>query len=79
MQVGNGLSTKGWQFMLFLFPMRCGLAISEGAQQAAVMQCAVEAVRATPTKSTNQPHTVCVLCACGYMTAVCKYCMPAVR
>ena len=29
--------------MLLLFPMRCGLAVSEGAQQAAVMQCAVEA------------------------------------
>ena len=28
--------------MLLLFPMRCGLAISEGAQQAAVMQCAVD-------------------------------------
>ena len=61
MQVGNGLSTKGWQFMLFLFPMRCGLAISEGAQQAAVMQCAVEAVRAMPT--INQP-TNPTLCAC---------------
>lgn len=42
LQVGNGLSTRGWHFMLLLFPMRCGLAISEGAQQAAVMQCAVE-------------------------------------
>ena len=70
MQVGNGLSTKGWQFMLFLFPMRCGLAISEGAQQAAVMQCAVEAVRATPTNF-NQPTPHCVRVVCVWVHDCC--------
>ena len=41
--------------------------------------CCGSGARNANHQPTNQPHTVCVLCACGYMTAVCKYCMPAVR
>ena len=58
---------------------RCGVGSRSRRVHNRRPSCNVLWKRCAQRQPTNQPHTVCVLCACGYMTAVCKYCMPAVR